>query len=115
MSLWNNKLEFSIEGYIKDTKDMLSEKNISLSTGYGALTVNDGELRTTGMEMQLIYHGNAGKDFKYDLDFNLSHFKSKLKSMADPNYMYEYGASRTYVGGYFGEFWAYENRRHHPK
>ena len=22
--------------------------------------------------------------------------------------MYEYGASRTYVGGYFGEFWAYE-------
>lgn len=63
---------------------MLSEKNISLSTGYGALTVNDGELRTTGMEMQLIYHGNAGKDFKYDLDFNLSHFKSKLKSMADP-------------------------------
>ena len=97
MSLWNNKLEFSIEGYIKDTKDMLSEKNISLSTGYGALTVNDGELRTTGMEMQLIYHGNAGKDFKYDLDFNLSHFKSKLKSMADPNYMYEYGASRTYV------------------
>ena len=108
MSLWNNKLEFSIEGYIKDTKDMLSEKNISLSTGYGALTVNDGELRTTGMEMQLIYHGNAGKDFKYDLDFNLSHFKSKLKSMADPNYMYEYGASRTYVGGYFGEFWAYE-------
>ena len=84
---------------------MLSEKNISLSTGYGALTVNDGELRTTGMEMQLIYHG---KDFKYDLDFNLSHFKSKLKSMADPNYMYEYGASRTYVGGYFGEFWAYE-------
>lgn len=108
MSLWNNKLEFSIEGYIKDTKDMLSEKNISLSTGYGALTVNDGELRTTGMEMQLIYHGSAGKDFKYDLDFNLSHFKSKLKSMADPNYMYEYGASRTYVGGYFGEFWAYE-------
>ncbi len=108
MSLWNNKLEFSIEGYIKDTKDMLSQKNISLSTGYGALTVNDGKLRTTGMEMQLIYHGNVGKDFKYDLDFNLSHFKSKLKSMADPNYLYEYGASRTYVGGYFGEFWAYE-------
>lgn len=108
MSLWNNKLEFSLEGYIKDTKDMLSEKNISMSTGYGSLTVNDGELRTTGMEMQVIYHGSAGKDFKYDLDFNLSHFKSKLKSMADPNYMYEYGASRTYVGGYFGEFWAYE-------
>lgn len=108
LSLWNNKLEFSIEGYIKDTKDMLSSKNISLSTGYGALTVNDGKLRTTGLEMQLIYHGNAWNDFQYDLTFNLSHYKSKLVAMADPNYMYEYGASRTYVGGYFGEFWAYE-------
>ncbi|CAK7021165.1 MAG: TonB-dependent receptor P3 [Bacteroides rodentium] len=108
MSFWNNKLELTAEAYIKDTKDMLSEKNISLSTGFGALTVNDGELRTTGFEMQLIYHGSAGKDFKYDLDFNLSHYKSKLKSMADPNYMYEYSASRTYVGGYFGELWGYK-------
>jgi hypothetical protein len=28
-----------------------------------------------------------------------------LKAMADPNYLYEYGALRTYVGGEIGEFW----------
>lgn len=102
---WNNKLEFSAEAYIKDTRDMLSSKNISLCTGYGSLTVNDGKLRTTGFEMQAIYHGNVG-GLKYDLDMNLSHYKSVLKAMADPNYLYEYGASRTYVGGEIGEFWA---------
>lgn len=105
LGLWNNKLELSAEGYIKDTHDMLSSKNISLCTGFGALTVNDGKLRTTGFEFSAIYHGNAGQ-FKYDLDMNLSHYKSVLKAMADPNYMYEYGASRTYVGGEIGEFWA---------
>ena len=36
---------------------------------------------------------------------NLTHYKSVLKSMADPNYLYEYGAMRTYVGGEIGEFW----------
>ena len=107
LGLWNNKFEFSAEAYIKDTKDMLSTKNISLCTGYGPLTVNDGKLRTTGYEMQAIYHGNAG-EFKYDLELNLSHYKSVLKAMADPNYLYEYGASRTYVGGEIGEFWAYQ-------
>lgn len=104
LGLWNNKLELSAEAYIKNTRDMLSSKNISLSTGFGPLTVNDGELRTTGLEFQAIYHGKAG-DFRYDLDMNITHYKSVLKAMADPNYMYEYGASRTYVGGEIGEFW----------
>lgn len=104
LGFWNNKLELTAEAYIKDTRDMLSSKNISLSTGYGPLTVNDGELRTTGLEFQAIYHGSLN-DFKYDLDMNITHYKSVLKAMADPNYMYEYGASRTYVGGEIGEFW----------
>lgn len=104
VALWNNKLELSAEAYIKDTRDMLSSKNISLSTGFGSLTVNDGELRTKGLEFQAIYHGKSG-GLRYDLDMNITHYKSVLKSMADPNYMYEYGASRTYVGGEIGEFW----------
>ena len=98
VSLWNNKLELSAEAYIKNTSDMLSSRNISLATGYNSsILVNDGKLRTTGFEMQAIYHGKAG-GLKYDLDLNLSHYKSVLKSMANPDYLYEYGALRTYVG-----------------
>ena len=105
VNLWNNKLELSAEAYIKDTQDMLSRRNISLATGFTpSLLVNDGKLRTTGFEFQAIYHGNVG-EFKYDLDLNLSHYKSVLKAMANPDYLYEYGALRTYVGGEIGEFW----------
>ena len=87
---------------------MLSSRNISLATGYNSsILVNDGKLRTTGFEMQAIYHGKAG-GLKYDLDLNLSHYKSVLKSMANPDYLYEYGALRTYVGGEIGEFWVYQ-------
>lgn len=104
IGFWNNKLELSFEAYIKDTHDMLSSKNISLCTGFGGLTVNDGKLRTKGFEVQAIYHGNVGH-LRYNVDMNVSHFKSVLKHMADPNYMYEYGPARTYVGGEIGEFW----------
>lgn len=104
----NNKLEFTAEGYIKDTKDMLSEKQISSTTGYSSIIVNDGELRTTGFEVGIVYHGEVGSDFKYDLDLNLSNFKSVLVSMSDEGYTYEYGPAKTYVGGEIGEFWVVE-------
>lgn len=105
LGLWNNKLELSAEAYVKNTKDMLSSKNISTCTGFGSLIVNEGRLRTTGFEMQAIYHGSAGSKFKYDLDLNISHYKSVLKEMSDPGYLDESGPARTYVGGEIGEFW----------
>lgn len=108
LGFWGNKLEVSAEGYIKNTVDMLSEKTISACTGFGSLIVNDGKLRTTGFEFQAIYHGSAGKKFRYDLDLNLSHFKSVLKEMADPGYLKESGPARSYVGGEIGEFWVTE-------
>ena len=108
LGFWSNKLEVSAEGYIKNTKDMLSAKNISPSTGFGSIIVNDGKLRTTGFEFQAIYHGTAGKKFRYDLDLNISHFKSVLKEMADPGYISEYGPGRAYVGGEIGELWVYK-------
>lgn len=108
LGFWNNKLEISAEGYIKNTKDMLSAKNISACTGFGSLIVNDGKLRTTGLEFQAIYHGTAGSKFRYDLDLNISHFKSVLKEMADPGYIAEYGPGRAYVGGEIGELWVYK-------
>lgn len=107
LGLWNNKLELSLEGYIKNTTDMLSPKQISPSTGFASLIVNDGKLRTTGMEFQAIYHGNAGA-LKYDLDMNISHYKSILTHMADEGYMKEVGPARTYVGGQIGEMWVYK-------
>lgn len=107
LGFWNNKLEVSLEGYIKDTEDMLSSKNISLATGFPSLIVNEGKLQTKGWEIQAIYHGKTG-DFKYDIDMNLSEYKSVLKEMSDPGYMYESGPARAYVGGEIGEFWVYE-------
>lgn len=107
LGFWNNKLEVSVEGYIKDTRDMLSQKNISLCTGFGSLIVNEGKLQTKGWELQAIYHGKTG-DFRYDIDMNLSGYKSVLKEMSDPGYMYESGPARAYVGGEIGEFWVYK-------
>ena len=102
------KLQMSADAYLKDTRDMLSTKEISSSTGFSAMIVNDGQLKTSGFEYQVEYHGNSGRDFQYDLDLNLSHYRSKLVSMSNPDYLYEYGPARTYVGAEIGEFWVFQ-------
>ena len=109
LGFFNNKLQVTADGYVKKTVDMLSVKEISSCTGYGSLIVNDGEMRTTGAELQVIYHGGRKDGFLYDLELNLSHYKSVLTAMANPDYLYEYGPARTYVGGEVGEFWLYQN------
>lgn len=107
LAFFQNKFEVTGEVYIKDTKDMLSSKNISISTGFPSLTVNEGKLQTKGWEIHAIYHGSLN-ELKYNVDMNISGFKSILKEMSDPGYLYESGPARAYVGGEIGEFWVYK-------
>lgn len=52
ISLWNNKLEFFVEVYIKNIRDMFFSCNISLVIGYNFfILVNDGKLCIIGFEM----------------------------------------------------------------
>lgn len=108
LGFMEGKLQMAADAYLKETVDMLSTKEISSTTGYSSMLVNDGRLKTVGFEYQAEYHGNAGRDFEYDLDLNLSHYHSKLMAMSNPDYLYESGPARTYVGAEIGEFWVFE-------
>ena len=109
IGLFQNALELTLEAFTKNTYDMLSSKNISAATGFGALIVNEGKLRTNGIELQARYRGQS-HDFKYEIDANISHYKSVLKQMSDPGYLFEDGPARTYVNGEIGEFWVLETQ-----
>ncbi|MFA6858799.1 MAG: TonB-dependent receptor [Bacteroidales bacterium] len=105
---FGDRLQLTADFYVKKTKDMLSEKKISSCTGYASMIVNDGELKTTGAEVQINYRGGSNDKLLYNLELNLSNYKSKLTSMSNPDYLYEYGPARTYVGGEIGEMWVYK-------
>lgn len=108
LGFFDQKLTLTADYYWKRTKDMLTKKPISSSTGVGtAPTVNDGRMKTTGWEINVGY-SDYSHDFKYKIDVNLSHYKSVLQKMGDPGYEYWNGPSRTYVGGEIGEFWIYK-------
>jgi hypothetical protein len=105
--LLNNALGFSFDWFQRDTKNMIvPQEGIPVTFGTGAPQSNLGDLRTTGVELQLdyIHHFNSGLQLNF------------VATLADAvTKITRYGSARgiysNYVGRTYGEIWGYETER----
>ena len=88
-SNFNVGLEFNIldliEGEVnyfnKLTYDMIFMKSTPTSIGYASYPVNDGEMRNSGVEFNLIAHAIKTSDVSLDIRLNGSHYKNEIVKM----------------------------------
>ena len=80
-------LEVNLDLYQKVTTDMLYNQQLPSTWGYLVLpAVNIGEMKNTGFDLMLTYHGKVGNDFKFDVRGNISHYKNEVvKLNTNPN------------------------------
>ncbi len=52
-ALWNGRLSGALDFYRKQGSDLLTTTDLDPTTGWTSLTINNGELRNTGIEVQL--------------------------------------------------------------
>lgn len=79
-------VDISLDYYIKNTEDLLFERQIGPSIGYSSILVNDGALRNSGLEFNVNAHLLKSKDFFLDLGINGEIIKNELKRMPiDPS------------------------------
>lgn len=79
-------LEGSVDYYIKDTKNQLFERGVPTSLGYAVMTVNDGVLRNSGVEVNLTAHIIDKEDLYLDLNLNGAFMANELTKMPiDPS------------------------------
>ncbi len=76
VSLWS-KISFSIEYYIKNTKDILLKLPIPMTMGLNPAYQNAGKVRNTGWDYTLSFNDKSG-DFEYRIGFNLSDVKNEI-------------------------------------
>lgn len=79
--LLKNKLQFTLEGYVRKPQNLLVNVNVDPALGYpqGYLSVqptNIGKLTTKGWDVSLKYSDNITKKLKFGANLTLSHFKS---------------------------------------
>ncbi len=114
----NSRLGVNFDWYIKTTKDWLVKAPTLLSYGTGAPYINGGDVENRGIELVLSWSDKIGKDFKYDINMNVTHNKNKVLRLANeegiihgPTQVIAENTTESFrvqVGKPMGYFWGYK-------
>lgn len=107
LSFLKNRLNFTGDVYIRDTKDMLTN-GASLPSVYGASVPksNSADLRTKGWEIALNWTDDVqflSKNMRYSLGFGIGDYKAEITKFDNPTKL----LSDYYEGMQLGEIWGY--------
>ena len=81
-TFWGGKLSGAVEYFSRKTTDMLYFKPVASSMGYSRFPENVGSMVNRGVELDLNSNIINTKDFTWDINFNLTHFKNKVLELA---------------------------------
>lgn len=79
-SLWN-RINITLEYYTRTTKDLLMDRPISMTTGFGTYLMNIGEVKNKGVELEINSTNIRTKDFSWNTTFNISHNKNEIVTL----------------------------------
>lgn len=114
-----NRLNVSIDVYNKLTKDWLVAAPLLATAGVSKNPyINGGDVTNKGIELQLAYNGNIGKDFTYSVSGSYAYNKNVVNNIptADgiihggTNSLFNNGPEffRAAAGNPIGYFWGYK-------
>ena len=78
-----SRVNVSLDWYTRTTKDLLMSKQLISISGFSSLLTNVGQMRNTGVELEVRSNNIKTKDFSWTTAFNLSHNKNKILKLAD--------------------------------
>lgn len=108
---WNGMLSGSLDGFIRDTNDMLMSVNAPAQVGnrYAGMA-NVGKVRNKGIELSLEHHNTVNPWFRYTVGGNLSYIDNNLVSLNGGSPIYtNYNQIQVVNQGYpLYYYWGYE-------
>lgn len=115
LGLFTNRVQLSLDAYMNDTRDLLINVPIAANSGFTTQLQNVGSVRNRGLELQLGTTAIANKNFKWNVNFNIStnhNEVTKLSRVADHYFASSgWGAGNEYlvqVGQPVGTIWGYQ-------
>ena len=107
MAFLDNKITFTGEAYVRDTKNMLTTgKALPATYGASAPKTNNADLRTMGYELALSYRNRfllLGQPFDYNVTATFNDFIGYITKFDNPTK----SLSTYYEGMRYGEIWGY--------
>lgn len=112
-----NRFTLGVDYYTSNIEDMLINQSVSEVLGTPSIVLNRGDVKSSGVEVELGASVISKTYFKWKLAGNISSVNTEITSLGDleslPYVVYGGPAGRgpqfrNYVGGEVGEMWGYE-------
>lgn len=84
-SMFGNRVQVTLDGYIKNTNDMLVPMSVPISTGYSDIVVpsiNLGKVQNRGIELSINTENIRGA-FTWNTSFNVSYNQNRILKLND--------------------------------
>lgn len=81
LRMFNNRLNIATDFYIKNTRDLLMFKQISLTSGFSSIQTNAGSIRNTGIEFSVNGTPVQTKDFEWTIGANITYNKNQITDL----------------------------------
>ncbi|MFM9910950.1 MAG: SusC/RagA family TonB-linked outer membrane protein [Chitinophagaceae bacterium] len=91
----NNRIGFTATYYKSNSFNQLLQVALPVASGFSSKYINAGNIQNTGVEFVVDGSPLQGKDFKWNVTFNLAMNRSKVVSLSDEVKIF-------YLGGGFG-------------
>ena len=112
----DNRFRLSVDYYTSDIEDILINQSVSEVLGTTSIALNSGDVRSSGVELELGAALINKPGFRWNISGNLSTVNSEITDLGGLDELPRviYGQSgrgpvfRNYVGGEIGEMWGLE-------
>ena len=76
-----NRVNITLEYYTRTTKNLLMDRPISMTTGFNSYLMNIGEVKNSGIELEIQSQNIQTNHFSWNTSFNLSHNSNKIVTL----------------------------------
>jgi TonB-linked SusC/RagA family outer membrane protein len=103
-----NRLSLSYDYYVKKNEDLLFGMPLPGSTGFTEITTNFADMKNTGHELSINFDAIVKKDFRWNVNFNISTNENELLKLSqeqtlDENKIWEVGGD---IQQFYMQEWA---------
>lgn len=81
LGLFNNRVNFLADYFIRDVYDKLADQNIPISTGFSSVKINQGTLRNRGIEVEANVRVVDNENVKWNIGANFTRIRSFVVSL----------------------------------
>ncbi len=111
LGMYNDRLEISMDVYRNHTRDLLFNRPITYTSGYGSITSNIGELENRGLEFSLTTVNIENPLFRWTSSFNIIFNRNEILSLYNDQPLDNIGrgSNSVRVGEPLGIFYGYKS------